>query len=76
MEASYVCGYLEFCLISVMMQGVESQTWKESAGMHHTHTPLRVTVLPVSGRYIDGAGHFPYCHFWAHHAALGRCQDH
>ena len=31
--------------------------------------------LPVSGRHVDGAGHFTYCHFWAHYAALGRCQD-
>lgn len=71
-----MCGYLEFCVISVMRQGVGSQTLKESTGVHHTHTTLRVTVLPVSDRYIDGTGHFPYCHFWAHHAALGRCQDH
>lgn len=32
-------------------------------------------ALPVSVRYVDGAGHFTYCHFWAHHAALGGCED-
>lgn len=30
---------------------------------------------PCTCRYVDGTGHFTDCHFWAHHAALGRCQD-
>lgn len=54
--------------------------WKKQAlnfkGAWVWYTPLfSFIVLLVSGRYVDGARHFTYCHFWAYHAALGRCQD-
>lgn len=68
-------GDLEFYIVFITMQGVESQTLQVNIGVHHLQASLKFIVLLVSGRYVDGAGDFTYCHFWAHHAALGRCQD-